>query len=315
MIKKIATLFILTAIFGCTATNKFKGPNYTLMPEDSSNVIIRPLLFTNTDNITKQITTITFNEGCSDSESVHSAIIWVPLIGPTVDLFLIPSPSSLTTADFLDYIPLIGPPIAYVHGTQSCSYHGIMLDNKMAIESKLPISVLQTILTVSDKNCMKYQNTIIGGSNELSANQKIVQDGLTVIQAGASFGNGIAGVGVAGLKQMLSSTSDIVSAYFFQNNAAQLFQNIWLVRQNLKDMLLNNTANNWGYIPDIGISLYNAESFVKEYDESCLLEQAINDLNSISDLGQKTISDAVVAPNTSKNNTTQSILLRGTNLQ
>lgn len=337
------SLCVVSVLSGCTATNKFKGPNYTFDDLDHSTTIPQKEISTsykdnNKDNNNKDNAPITaiIYQNCSEAHSVHSPIIWIPVVGPTIDLLLIPSVSELSGQDAWSLLPLIGPPITYIKGTQYCVYNNLSFgksSNKSPVKSsdessgpKLEDSVTPALvkeaIAVSDKNCYAYQHTLIGGFNELDANQKFLSDAALMTQTGASFANPVAGAVVGGLKQAITSANDAIKTSFFVSYGAhQLFENIGSVRKTLitdlttqipnetKTENTDETTSKWGYNSKNGMPYADLRRFMAVYDTSCSFEQAINDLNLVTDKGQAGLNntantaktpDNKTAPNTAK---------------
>ena len=337
------SLCVVSVLSGCTATNKFKGPNYTFDDLDHSTTIPQKEISTsykdnNKDNNNKDNApiTATIYQNCSEAHSVHSPIIWIPVVGPTIDLLLIPSVSELSGQDAWSLLPLIGPPITYIKGTQYCVYNNLSFgksSNKSPVKSsdessgpKLEDSVTPALvkeaIAVSDKNCYAYQHTLIGGFNELDANQKFLSDAALMTQTGASFANPVAGAVVGGLKQAITSANDAIKTSFFVSYGAhQLFENIGSVRKTLitdlttqipnktKSENTDETTSKWGYNSKNGMPYADLRRFMAVYDTSCSFEQAINDLNLVTDKGQAGLNntantaktpDNKTAPNTAK---------------
>jgi len=295
-------IFMLLVITGCTATNKYKGPNFTFDElKHETNVI--PTEYKTSIN-KKDVTIL---KSCSEAHSVHSPIIWVPLIGPALDLLLVPSVSELTGYDAWQWFPIIGPPITYTHGTQLCVYKNLeILSTKL--EDQISPDVIKEAITISDKNCMNYQHILTAGFNELDANQKFLSDAATMTQTGASFANPVAGAVIGGLKQTVTSANDAIKTSFFVNYAApQMFKNIATVRKVLIDDLTegqeNNKISKWGYTSDNGMSYANLRRFMTVYDKSCMFEQAISDLSISTDQGQIKLKDPTLTDqNSAKTN-------------
>ncbi len=332
------SLCVVSVLSGCTATNKFKGPNYTFDDLDHSTTIPQKEISTSYKDNNKDNSPIPaiIYQNCSEAHSVHSPIIWIPVVGPTIDLLLIPSVSELSGQDAWSLLPLIGPPITYIKGTQYCVYNNLSFgksSNKSPVKSsdessgpKLEDSVTPALvkeaIAVSDKNCYAYQHTLIGGFNELDANQKFLSDAALMTQTGASFANPVAGAVVGGLKQAITSANDAIKTSFFVSYGAhQLFENIGSVRKTLitdlttqipcktKSENTDETTSKWGYNSKNGMPYADLRRFMAVYDTSCSFEQAINDLNLVTDKGQANLNktantaktpDNKTAPNTAK---------------
>ena len=341
------SLCVVSVLSGCTATNKFKGPNYTFDDLDHSTTIPQKEISTsykdnNKDNNNKDNApiTATIYQNCSEAHSVHSPIIWIPVVGPTIDLLLIPSVSELSGQDAWSLLPLIGPPITYIKGTQYCVYNNLSFgkssnksSNKSSdkssdessgpkLEDSVTPALVKEAIAVSDKNCYAYQHTLIGGFNELDANQKFLSDAALMTQTGASFANPVAGAVVGGLKQAITSANDAIKTSFFVSYGAhQLFENIGSVRKTLitdlttqipnetKTENTDETTSKWGYNSKNGMPYADLRRFMAVYDNSCSFEQAINDLNLVTDKGQAGLNntantaktpDNKTAPNTAK---------------
>ncbi len=281
----ILSYYILIVLAGCTATNKFKGPQYTLDDEHSSSAIVKTLI--NSEDYV-------LNQNCSEAHSIHSPIIWLPILGPTLDLLLVPSPSELSGNDAWSILPLFGPPITYIKGTQDCVYHSLTISHgtnkaQTALNDKIPADMVKEAITVSDKNCSAYQHIITGGFGELEANQKFLSDASTMTQTGAAFASPVAGAIVGGLKQAVTSANDAIKTSFFINfGAPQLFENISAVRHLMINELepTDGKPSKYGYTPLDGMSYANLNRFMTAYDKTCFFEQAINDLNRTTDHGQ-----------------------------
>lgn len=142
-------------------------------------------------------------KSCSEAHSVHSPIIWVPLIGPALDLLMVPSVSELTHYDAWQWLPLIGPPVTYIKGSQYCVYKNLEIPYPK-FEDIISSDVIKEAVTISDQNCMNYQHILTAGLNELDANQKFLSDAATITQTGASFANPVAGAVIGGLKQTVT---------------------------------------------------------------------------------------------------------------
>ena len=326
------SLCVVSVLSGCTATNKFKGPNYTFDDLDHSTTIPQKEISTSYKDNNKDNSPIPaiIYQNCSEAHSVHSPIIWIPVVGPTIDLLLIPSVSELSGQDAWSLLPLIGPPITYIKGTQYCVYNNLSFgksSNKSPVKSsdessgpKLEDSVTPALvkeaIAVSDKNCYAYQHTLIGGFNELDANQKFLSDAALMTQTGASFANPVAGAVVGGLKQAITSANDAIKTSFFVSYGAhQLFENIGSVRKTLitdlttqipcktKSENTDETTSKWGYNSKNGMPYADLRRFMAIYDTSCSFEQAINDLNLVTDKGQAGLNNTANTAKTSDNKT------------
>jgi len=264
------SLCVTLLLSGCTATNKFKGPNYLFDDQQHSTNIPPETLPTSSGyQVTKD---------CSEAHSVHSPLIWLPIVGPVVDLLLVPSPSELSWSDAWSILPLVGPPITYIKGKQTCMYHNLRFAG-ISLEDPVSKPLIDEAIATSDQNCYAYRDMLTGGFNELNANQKFISDASTLTQTGAAFASPVAGAVVGGLKQALTSANDAIKTNFFVNyGARQLFENIGTVREVLKSDLTNSA----------GMSYADLRHFMKAYDKTCFFEQAISDLDLTTKQGQDT---------------------------
>jgi hypothetical protein len=251
-------------------------------------------------------------------------------VGPTIDLLLIPSVSELSGHDAWSLLPLIGPPITYIKGTQYCVYNNLSFGkspdessdknttntHQPKLEDSVTPALVKEAIAVSDKNCYAYQHTLIGGFNELDANQKFLSDAALMTQTGASFANPVAGAVVGGLKQAITSANDAIKTSFFVSYGAhQLFENIGSVRKTLitdlttqipnetKSKNTDETTSKWGYNSKNGMPYADLRRFMAVYDTSCSFEQAINDLNLVTDKGQAGLNNTANTAKTSDNKT------------
>ena len=243
MKNKIAPgLCVISVLSGCTATNKYKGPNYTFDDLDhSTNILPKPIPIN---------AEYTATQNCSEAHSVHSPLIWLPVVGPTIDQLLVPSPAELSWFDAWSILPLIGPPITYINGRQDCvHYNPAFADSSSTpkLETTIPPALVKEAITISDQNCYAYQHILTSGFNELDANQKFLSDAAAMTQTGRAFASPVAGAVIGGLKQVVTSANDAIKTSFFINyGAPRLFENIGTVRKVLIMELTTSSPPKWG---------------------------------------------------------------------
>lgn len=153
----ILSICIMCSLLGCTATNKFKGPNFTFDDLDHKNTSIPP-----TKELLANKGELTITHSCSQAFSVHSPIIWLPLIGPSLDLLMVQSVSELSFPwDTWAFVPLIGPPLTYAKGAQNCIYSNLDLSTTpnsttppkpLLLETPVSTDVIREAIKTSDIN-------------------------------------------------------------------------------------------------------------------------------------------------------------------
>lgn len=276
---------------GCTATHKYQGPDYVFSTQDHKTNVKMSAYWSMKDSSKNNFTV---QPVCNQSESVHSPIIWLPLIGPSIDLLLVKSPAELSWNDAWSYLPFAGPPATYVFGTQNCLYSGLTItkgDESLSPTENVSADLISEAIAVSDANCMAYQHQMEAGFNELDANQKFISDSATVTQTGAAFANPVAGAVMGGLKQVVSSGNDAIKSTFFKDfGLPQIFKNVWSNRKILIEELSpsdgESKKSKWGFSPENGMKYGALQQFMTTYDKTCRFEQAVSNLRETVDQGQ-----------------------------
>jgi len=337
-------LCAIASLSACTATNKYKGPNFTFddqihhtkieMEKPIPTEIKKepypsaeaPAVHANASlpaiEMRKTAEAYLLRKSCSQAHSVHSPIIWLPVIGPAIDLLLVPSVAELSWADAWSIIPLAGPPISYVKGAKDCIYFSLDIfrkddadgaeeinESRPPLESYVSEDAIRESIATSDRNCSAYQHIMEAGFNELDANQKFLSDAATVTQTGAAFANPVAAAVIGGLKQTVTSANDAIKTSFFAKlGLPEIFENIAAVRRVLVNELTESTnhddgsvvggsnSSSWGYRRGVGMHYGNLRRFMAVYDKSCLFEQALSDLRLTTDKGQSDLKEPDVAP-------------------
>jgi hypothetical protein len=318
-IRLVLAVIMVIDLAGCTATNKYKGPNFTF-DDTKHDSAVKPSFFkvtpvTKDSNDSKEKAkdnSITFANNCSEAHSVHSPIIWLPVLGPGLDLLLVPSVSELSYKDAWSWFPLVGPPFTYTYGAQSCVYHNLhipssdsetqeeAIKNAPDIEWNVPSDFIDKAIDISNQNCSNYRHVLEAGFHELDANQKFISDAATVTQTGAAFANPVAAAVIGGLKQTVTSANDAIKTAFFESfGVRQLFENIAAVRKNLIDDFLKENGNQ----EKSKKTSYSAfRRFMTNYDKSCTFEQAISDLALVTKQGRDNL-EASTSQSSAKPNT------------
>jgi hypothetical protein len=262
--------FMLTA---CAHTEKYLHPEstFSLDAYDSSEA--------GSALQTTGLVELPIYETCADKASIHSPVIWVPLIGPAIDISM-SSKNIGTTASRIDnaliFIPLLGPTVSFsATSPETCTYKTFKkYDNAPLIngDTKLTNAAVTYITAISDQNCSIFLNRLSSSKEGMDFGKTALTDIGSVIAAGTAFATPV-GAAIIGVASLLSNkgAENLAHTYFGGQLIPAIRNNIDTERKNYKEKYITHNESN--------MTLAQAIQIFNEYDKACSVQTAIDNLN------------------------------------
>ncbi len=262
---------------------------------------------------------VTLTQICSYSRSAHDPVIYLPVIGPIIDIASISNTENLDWWEFplSEFLPIFGPAIVQNQGYQNCVYSSFVITPTQKSIGYKPEAIEKNIISMavglSNQNCSAYQNLVYGTIGALGFNDtvlnKLAGTGATIAGVAGTAG-GAAGLAAAG--QLTSSSVDGIQKYFFQSaTLPHLFSTINTTRTQLLNSLEGVTKDSkndyWGYDKTSKTMPYGKfKEFINNLDEACSLTQGAIDLDQAVKNGNGVVSGTQIStpPATTTSTTT-----------
>lgn len=275
----LRSLIALSLLSGCANTEKYLRPEHTF-----SNLITISLPAPRKD-ISDGI-----YEVCADSESTHSPVIWLPLLGPAIDLTMRSSMLSETIDNLTIFVPLLGPAISYAKTSpRVCVYKTVAVANGENLTKVLNKEEVIAIRSIADVNCRSFLQRFYSNSAGMELTKDISGDVMTIASGAAAFATpvGSAALGVAKLASG-KGMSDMQKHFI----GGQLYPAIAGTIEQLRQ------TSNLNSKMEAGLSLAELMGIMNEYDDQCSIERAVMTLNAekAKNLGDKAKSGNKTSP-------------------
>ncbi len=266
--KKILVLLITFLLTSCAHTEKYFHAENTF----SINKFINPH---------KELSNnFPFTEFCADKASIHSPVIWVPIIGPAIDV----SMSTKAQGGFgnrLDnaiiFLPLIGPAISFsATSPDICTYRTLVSPNGIGniLESTVTKAQFTYIKTIADENCTMFLNRLESSKDGLEFGKTAISDIGTAASAATAFVTPL-GAAVVSTAQMLTNkgAENLAHTYF----GGQLIPAIKATIESERKNFTNDKLNSENSYPT---TVAETISRFGDYDKLCSVQDAIAKLNT-----------------------------------
>lgn len=260
--KKLA-FCITMLLYGCTTGKQYLEPENTLADSKQSSEARAP--DQKIEYTFKGLENWKATKFCSRGQSVHNPVVWIPAIGPVIDLIVAPNLQNWTTADaWWPMLPLIGPAIAYNKGALNCTYHSYYWEDdplaakpiKSSLEESqsqptkissetlklnidpeklIPPEAVYMMISESSKNCRAYKDLVYGSIGEMGTVQSTIASSSSAGAAAAGLAGSAAssgGLALAGLA-LKGLLDDGINKFFVKGAVENIFDNIDANRTNL----------------------------------------------------------------------------------
>jgi hypothetical protein len=223
--------------------------------------------------------TLPIYETCADKTSIHSPVIWVPLIGPAIDVSM-SSKNTGTTSSRIDnaliFIPLIGPSISFsATSPETCTYKTFKKDDNAPLinaDTALTTAAVTYITTISDQNCSLFLDRLSSSKEGMDFSKSALTDIGSMVAAGTAFATPV-GAAIIGVASILSNkgAENLAHTYFGGQLIPAIKNNINIERARYKqDVILKLSSP----------TLARAIQVFNDYDKLCSVQTAIDNLNS-----------------------------------
>jgi len=259
----IALAFFMT---GCAHTEKYLHPEKTFSLDNLS-----------TFKETRKLDNLPIYETCADITSIHSPVIWVPLIGPAIDVSM-SSKNDVTSSNPLDnaiiFLPLIGPAISFSSTSPTTCTDKTFHQSTETIDPDKTVKagIVNYVANIADQSCTLFLDRLSSSKDGLDFSKTALSDIGTSAAAGTAF--------VTPLGAAVISTASLLSNKGAENLAHTYFggQLIPAIKNNIKSERQKYRANHIdNKQPDTIAKLIH---IFDDYDKTCSVQNAIDSLNN-----------------------------------
>ena len=218
-------------------------------------------------------------ETCADKASIHSPVIWIPLIGPAIDVSM-SSKNIGTTSSRIDnaliFMPLIGPALSFsATSPETCTYKTFKKDDKASLihaDTQLSADAVTYITAISDQNCSIFLNRLSSSKEGMDFGKTALTDIGSVVASGTAFATPM-GAAIIGVASLLTNkgAENLAHTYFGGQLIPAIVHDIDAERKAFKEKNITSKTSN--------MSLALAMQVFNDYDQLCSVQSAIDHLN------------------------------------
>ncbi|MEY3288771.1 MAG: hypothetical protein RLZZ419_1013 [Pseudomonadota bacterium] len=268
----VVIVFLMT---GCAHTEKYLHPEKTFSLDNLST----------TEGNSRQLADLPLYETCADQTSIHSPVIWVPLIGPAIDVSM-SSKNDIAFSSPLDnaliFLPLIGPAISFSGlSPKTCTYKAFH-QSTAPIDPDLlvPFNTVIYIANIADQNCAIFLNRLSSSKEGLNFTTKALSDTATAAAAGTAFVTPL-GAAVISTASLLTNkgAENLAHTYFGGQLIPAIKNNIVKLRDEYRFKSIESIPSD-AKIKDGKIPIAELIHRFDQYDKTCSVQNAIDNLNN-----------------------------------
>jgi hypothetical protein len=217
-------------------------------------------------------------ETCADKASIHSPVIWIPLIGPAIDVSM-SSKNIGTTSSRIDnaliFLPLLGPALSFsATSPETCTYKTFKKDDNAFInaDSQLSADAVTYITAISDQNCSIFLSRLSSSKEGMDFTKTAVTDIGSAVATGTAFATPV-GAAIIGAASLLTNkgAENLAHTYFGGQLIPAIVHDIDAERKAFKEKNITSKTSN--------MSLALAMQVFNDYDQLCSVQTAIDHLN------------------------------------
>ncbi|TAN67497.1 MAG: hypothetical protein EPN17_11015 [Methylobacter sp.] len=279
----VTTLSLALTLIGCAHTEKYLHPEKTFS-ENSYDISV--------DQTAQQLSDgngssrLPFYEVCADKASIHSPVIWVPLIGPAIDMSMSAKAIGTTSSRWdnaIIFLPIIGPAASFSFlSPEICTYKTIKQSQTGTIATDTPVTTneLQYITRLADRNCNTFLDRLSSSKDGLDFGKSALTDISSAVSAGTAFVTPV-GTAVITTASLLTNkgAENLAHTYFGGQLIPAIKNKITADRETFKK--INIEGKNIPPTPPVPPPHTIAEvlKVIDDYDNTCSVQNAIDSLN------------------------------------
>lgn len=270
-------LWLILVFNGCAHTEKYLHPEPTFSPNTYNP---------NLDGVDgPQLSdsgagghSLPIYEVCADYASIHSPVIWVPIIGPMIDSSLSAKEIGTPGSRFdnaLIYLPLIGPAASFSGmSPKTCTYKTLRQSHLNSIDTGIQITgnELNYITQLADENCNKFLDRLSSSKDGLEFGKTALSDIAGGAAAGTAYYTPL-GTSIITAAKLLTDkgAENLANTYFGGQLIPAIKNKIHFLRESYKSKYIHSSEH---------LTLPELLSIIKGYDKTCSVQYAIDSLNN-----------------------------------